>query len=693
MNQSDKISEIEFNYGRKIGDIYQETHNKDSDIIVWTDDWSAASNIADKYKGVIEEFDSDTRSLEFDYAFKITIDYDDYYEDRVKTMENTLKEIANYINNRGYDIYGAKIIDVTKPTVVANEDYIQDGFVSISDRVSPNITSGDRYDNLVEKITNLASELSSKWGNLIDIEFERNDEWYGFRVSLKRQMKTGGSIKSSGTFKPLSSAKELGITPKIAGHDKDEGRFELGGGVDNNIDFLKPMTHDEFVKNAKEQGYKNLDDAVSFSGYRWNGEKFIDKRIKPYTKQPKYAYGGGVGFKKVKNMEEAVVSFLTTSDDFGYSNVSVNNSQGTSFLFQYGTLIAKRTDNEVFISDKKYSNTTSRLQALIKNTAKEKGLSVYETVFYKEGGSVDKIKIGKYEIDTNTFEVIKNGEVEYKGRSLIKAKNFAKKESEYDTEEVYSEGSLEITRDANGNLHFDFDKGRRTGWAFDTNDVGVAAAIISRSSMKNMDKLRDIEISSKQLRDSDKSEFVYWLRDEALKIKKLMQKEKTIGGLLDLFEYYNPNYFLEYAIDNGGYVEYVYDEDYEAEKAREEEMERYENAEDYAKEYSLNNYSYKNREEILNDLINYFEVENLDYDEDRIKDIIKENFDAVDKKTLSIFDKYKNGGAIEISKEELENMVGRKLNGWNDDSVYYNGKQYQKCYLKPYYKLIYKIKI
>lgn len=493
-------------------------------------------------------------------------------------------------------------------------------------------------------------------------------------------------------------------------NQSDKIYYAKGGGVD----FLKPMTHDEFVKNAKEQGYKNLDEAVSFSGYRWNGEKFIDKRIKPYTKRPKYALGGGVGFKKVKNMEEAVVAFLTTSDNFGYSNVSVNNSQGTSFLFQYGTLIAKRTDNEVFISDKKYSNTTSRLQALIKNTAKEKGLSVYETVFYKEGGSVDKIKIGKYEIDTNTFEVIKNGEVEYKGKSLIQAKNWAKKESEYDKDEVYSEDSLEITRDANGNLHFDFDRYRNTGWAFDTNDVGVAAAIISGSSMKNMDKLRNIEINSKQLRDSDKSEFVYWLsggnkawrygeddynksfeetydelfKDEALKIKKLMQKEKTIGGLLDLFENYDYAFFLEYATTYGDYGEYVYDEDYELDKEREEEIQKYENAEDYAKEYSLNNYSYKNREEILNDLFNHFEVENLDYDEDRIKDIIKENFDAVDEKTLSIFEKYKNGGAIEISKEELENMVGRKLNGWNDDSVYYKGKQYQKCYLKPYYKLI-----
>ena len=44
-------------------------------------------------------------------------------------------------------------------------------------------------------------------------------------------------------------------------------------------------------------------------------------------------------------------------------------------------------------------------------------------------------------------------------------------------------------------------------------------------------------------------------------------------------------------------------------------------------------------------------------------------------------------GGIEISKIELENMVGKKLNGWNDDIVYYNGKKYQKCYLRPYYKV------
>jgi hypothetical protein len=47
---------------------------------------------------------------------------------------------------------------------------------------------------------------------------------------------------------------------------------------------------------------------------------------------------------------------------------------------------------------------------------------------------------------------------------------------------------------------------------------------------------------------------------------------------------------------------------------------------------------------------------------------------------------FKNGGYIgEISKTELETMVGRKLDGWNDDEVVFEGKVFKKCYLRPYY--------
>ena len=50
---------------------------------------------------------------------------------------------------------------------------------------------------------------------------------------------------------------------------------------------------------------------------------------------------------------------------------------------------------------------------------------------------------------------------------------------------------------------------------------------------------------------------------------------------------------------------------------------------------------------------------------------------------------YAKGGHItsEISKCELEDMVGRKLDGWNDDIIYYGGRKYEKCFLRPHYKV------
>jgi hypothetical protein len=50
--------------------------------------------------------------------------------------------------------------------------------------------------------------------------------------------------------------------------------------------------------------------------------------------------------------------------------------------------------------------------------------------------------------------------------------------------------------------------------------------------------------------------------------------------------------------------------------------------------------------------------------------------------------KFEEGGYIErIPTETLEGMVGRKLNGWNDDVVIYNGVAYKKCFMQPYYKI------
>jgi hypothetical protein len=61
-----------------------------------------------------------------------------------------------------------------------------------------------------------------------------------------------------------------------------------GGGVD-----ISKLTHEEFVKLAKEKGFKNTGEASNSLGYRYNGEYWVDKRNVPYKKL-KYATGGAL---------------------------------------------------------------------------------------------------------------------------------------------------------------------------------------------------------------------------------------------------------------------------------------------------------------------------------------------------------------------------------------------------------------
>jgi hypothetical protein len=97
----------------------------------------------------------------------------------------------------------------------------------------------------------------------------------------------------------------------------------------------------------------------------------------------------------------------------------------------------------------------------------------------------------------------------------------------------------------------------------------------------------------------------------------------------------------------------------------------------YAKGGGVGDYSEYSNDALKDMIINLSRYENTEGD---IK-IIKEELER--RKSM-----YFVGGSVnEISKNQLENMVGKKLDGWNDDIVYYNGKKYQKCYLRPYYKV------
>jgi len=72
---------------------------------------------------------------------------------------------------------------------------------------------------------------------------------------------------------------------------------------------------------------------------------------------------------------------------------------------------------------------------------------------------------------------------------------------------------------------------------------------------------------------------------------------------------------------------------------------------------------------------------------------IDENGNAIKVKSdLPNTTMFKNGGDADgyvenIPTETLEAMIGRKLNGWNDDKVIFNGIVYKKCFMRPYYEI------
>jgi hypothetical protein len=86
-------------------------------------------------------------------------------------------------------------------------------------------------------------------------------------------------------------------------HYLDGKQYAKGGNI---LNLKKPLTHEQFVKLAKDKGYKNLDEAYKDLGYRWDSENWIDDRIKPFSKRPKHANGGDVESKEwqIKNNDK-----------------------------------------------------------------------------------------------------------------------------------------------------------------------------------------------------------------------------------------------------------------------------------------------------------------------------------------------------------------------------------------------------
>lgn len=116
-------------------------------------------------------------------------------------------------------------------------------------------------------------------------------------------------------------------------------------------------------------------------------------------------------FVKIATNDEAIEKFLTLEQNFGFKNIAVNYSDGTGYLYNYGTLIAKRRGNIVMIESKFYSNTTSRIQNAIRNSAKNKGYKIIDTEFLQNGGTIvhrEEVESELGKINQNNFNYKKN---------------------------------------------------------------------------------------------------------------------------------------------------------------------------------------------------------------------------------------------------------------------------------------------
>jgi hypothetical protein len=158
---------------------------------------------------------------------------------------DVLKQIYDYISNTRYSM----MLD----------DYEEGEYITIRDRVAPSITSGDSYDDLVYKIKLFASDLKDgKWGDLIDIKFDYNDEWVGFDIILKQnsKMADGGYMAKGGM---TDADKSKLASKKIAKSWQNV--------LDSNFDDEVYEKHEKLVKETgiPKQQLNKIQDYISIT--------------------------------------------------------------------------------------------------------------------------------------------------------------------------------------------------------------------------------------------------------------------------------------------------------------------------------------------------------------------------------------------------------------------------------------------
>lgn len=117
-----------------------------------------------------------------------------------------------------------------------------------------------------------------------------------------------------------------------------------------------------------------------------SGEKF-DASIEYENggQSQQFSYGG------VTQNSQVIKHFLTDNKEVGTKNLSTHYDSDTGVvrLKNYATIIAERDGNNVRLSTKKYSVTTSKIQSEVRREAKSMSLNIVDREMFADGGEIE----------------------------------------------------------------------------------------------------------------------------------------------------------------------------------------------------------------------------------------------------------------------------------------------------------------
>ena len=308
----------------------------------------------------------------------------------------------------------------------------------VYDNYSPNKYAGGGNVSLKIKDWYTKNYPTDDLGEEINDVNTFEDLWNGIHnnKNVYHIIGIGDSVIRERLFEYLSEIKEVEynyIYNKWLESSDDE--YAGGGTINKKYNFpnLGVASFKDLIKNGEfVSKFKSIENAVKYSRNKFNRMNYaeqkeyydkinkqktiynlrlrdnsfyaVSKEIYDYAKDLpeeeeqnlfiKYYADGG----RVTSNEGIIESFLTSNKELKVGNLSThyNEYDGEVLLRNYGTLIATRKENEVSITNTKYSITTTKITNKVRNMAINKKMNVNHVDKFEDGGGVDDYSLKEY---------------------------------------------------------------------------------------------------------------------------------------------------------------------------------------------------------------------------------------------------------------------------------------------------------